>query len=178
MPFVLLRELSATFLSRGDTATPVKALAVGVAVDVALKIVLMKPFAQVGLAFATSVGVWIKLLLLLWFALRARLLSFDKRLQTSTLKLFAAAAVLALALWLGGAILGSLLRAVAAISIRSDVAGPGSHRHGRLRGRDHAVVRPQVVFGLPRPARARSRTAHRGGLINRGRRAAAPARSK
>ena len=29
VPFVLARTLSATFLSRGDTATPVKALAVG-----------------------------------------------------------------------------------------------------------------------------------------------------
>ena len=48
VPFVLARVLSATFLSRGDTATPVKALAVGVAVNVALKIVLMKPLAQVG----------------------------------------------------------------------------------------------------------------------------------
>src|SRR5262249_60730394 len=93
VPFVLARVLSATFLSRGDTATPVKALAVGVVVNVALKIVLMKPLAQVGLAFATSMGVWINVALLLWFALRARLLSFDQRLQTSTLKLLAAAAI-------------------------------------------------------------------------------------
>ena len=109
VPFVLARVLSATFLSRGDTATPVKALAVGVAVNVALKIVLMKPLAQVGLAFATSIGVWINVALLLWFALRARLLSFDQRLQTSTLKLLAAAAILALALWLGELILAALL---------------------------------------------------------------------
>src|SRR5271169_1103840 len=58
VPFVLARVLSATFLARGDTATPVRALVVGVAVNVALKIVLMKPLAQVGLAFATSIGVW------------------------------------------------------------------------------------------------------------------------
>jgi len=45
----------------------------------------------------------------LWFALRARLLSFDQRLQTSTLKLLAAAAILALALWLGELILAPLL---------------------------------------------------------------------
>jgi hypothetical protein len=37
------------------------------------------------------------------------LLSFDKRLQTSTLKLLAAAAVLAVALWFGELILGPLV---------------------------------------------------------------------
>jgi putative peptidoglycan lipid II flippase len=109
VPFVLARTLSATFLSRGDTATPVKALAVSVVVNVALKVVLMKPLAQVGLAFATSIGVWINVALLLWFALRARLIAFDERLKTSTWKLLLAAAVLAVALWVGEALLGEFV---------------------------------------------------------------------
>src|SRR6478672_3352814 len=87
VPFVLARTFSATFLSRGDTATPVKALAVSVVVNVAFKILLMKPLAQVGLAFATSIGVWINVALLLWFALRAGLIAFDERLKASTWKL-------------------------------------------------------------------------------------------
>src|SRR5262249_60273789 len=107
--FVLARTLSATFLSRGDTATPVKALAVSVVVNVAFKILLMKPLAQVGLAFATSIGVWINVALLLWFALRARLIAFDERLKKSTWKLLLAAAVLAVALWIGEALLGELV---------------------------------------------------------------------
>ena len=57
LPFVLLRAVSSCFLARGDTATPVKALLVSVVVNVALKIVLMSRYAQVGLAFATSIGV-------------------------------------------------------------------------------------------------------------------------
>src|SRR5262245_45059030 len=101
VPFVLARTLSATFVARGDTATPVKPLAAGVVVNVALKIVLMKPLAQVGLAFATSIGVWINVALLLWFALRARLIAFDERLKTSTWKLLFAALALAAALWIG-----------------------------------------------------------------------------
>lgn len=105
VPFVLARTLSATFVARGDTATPVKALAAGVVVNVALKVVLMKPFAQVGLAFATSIGVWINVALLLWFALRAKLIALDERLTTSTWKLFAASAVLAITLWAGHQIL-------------------------------------------------------------------------
>jgi len=78
-------------------------------VNVALKIVLMKPLAQVGLAFATSIGVWINVALLLWFALRARLIAFDERLQTSTCKLLIAAVALAAALWIGEQFLGDII---------------------------------------------------------------------
>ena len=38
--------------------TPIWALFAGVTVNVLLKILLMGPYAQVGLAFATSVGAW------------------------------------------------------------------------------------------------------------------------
>jgi putative peptidoglycan lipid II flippase len=109
VPFVLARTLSATFLSRGDTATPVKALAVSVVVNVAFKILLMKPLAQVGLAFATSIGVWINVALLLWFALRARLIAFDERLKASTWKLLLAAVALTIALWIGQLLLAPLI---------------------------------------------------------------------
>jgi putative peptidoglycan lipid II flippase len=87
LPFVLLRAVSATFLARGDTATPVKALAVAVVINIALKILLMDRYAQVGLAFATSIGVWVNFILLLWFARRRGLISFDDHLQSSVIKL-------------------------------------------------------------------------------------------
>ncbi len=72
LPFVLLRNASITFLARGDTITPVKALAVSVVVNVALKVALMGPLAQVGLALATAVGAWVNLSLLVSFAARQR----------------------------------------------------------------------------------------------------------
>ena len=65
IPFVLIRSAVATFYARKDTATPVKAALTGVAVNVALKVVLMGSLAQVGLALATAVGAWINLLLVL-----------------------------------------------------------------------------------------------------------------
>jgi putative peptidoglycan lipid II flippase len=99
LPFVLLRSVTVTFLSRGDTTTPVKALFVSVAVNVALKILLMNRYAQVGLALATSAGVWINLLLLVWFASRQRLLVIDARLRQSAVKLAGAGLALALALF-------------------------------------------------------------------------------
>ena len=73
IPFVLIRSAVATFYARKDTATPVKASLTGVAVNVALKVALMGSLAQIGLALATAVGAWINLLLVLFFAVRARL---------------------------------------------------------------------------------------------------------
>jgi putative peptidoglycan lipid II flippase len=87
LPFVLLRAVSSTFLARGDTATPVRALAVSVAINVALKILLMDRYAQVGLAFATSIGVWVNFGLLVWFAMRRGLMSFDDRLGSAVARL-------------------------------------------------------------------------------------------
>jgi len=68
LPFVLMRSLTVTFLARGDTTTPVIALFFAVLVNVALKILLMDRYAQVGLAFATSIGAWVNFVLLIWFA--------------------------------------------------------------------------------------------------------------
>ena len=100
LPLVLTRSASTTFLARGDTATPVKALFAGVTINVALKILLMDPYAQVGLAVATSVGAWINLGLLYWFAARQNLVVIDQRLRQACGKLVIAAVVLAVALWL------------------------------------------------------------------------------
>jgi putative peptidoglycan lipid II flippase len=98
LPFVLMRSASVTFLSRGDTATPVKALFVAVVVNVALKVLLMDRYAQVGLALATSVGGWINLGLLMWFAARQNLLTIDQRLRQSSIKLAIAGVALAIVL--------------------------------------------------------------------------------
>src|SRR5579871_849915 len=100
LPFVLLRAVSATFLARGDTATPVRALAVSVAINVALKILLMDRYAQVGLAFATSVGIWVNFSLLVWFAWRRGLISFDERLRSAAARLGVAGLLMAAALFL------------------------------------------------------------------------------
>src|ERR1700760_4173947 len=76
IPFVLIRSAVATFYARKDTATPVKASLTGIAVNVALKLLLMGSFAQIGLALATAVGAWVNLLLVLFFAVRAGFLEF------------------------------------------------------------------------------------------------------
>jgi putative peptidoglycan lipid II flippase len=100
LPFVLIRSVTATFLARGDTATPVKASLTAVAVNVLCKILLMGSLAQVGLALATSIGAWLNLALVVWFARRQGHLVFDADLRSAVVRLGAAGVALALALLL------------------------------------------------------------------------------
>lgn len=98
LPFVLIRSYTAIFLARGDTATPVKALLIAVVVNVALKVLLMGPYAQVGLAVATAVGAWVNFAFVVFFAIRTGLVAFDSRLRAASIKFAVAALALALAL--------------------------------------------------------------------------------
>jgi putative peptidoglycan lipid II flippase len=100
LPFVLIRSAVATFFARGDTATPVKAALMAAAVNIGFKVLLMGPLGQVGLALATSIGAWINLGLVMWFAHRAGHARIDARLRQSMLKFAAAGVVLVGILWL------------------------------------------------------------------------------
>jgi putative peptidoglycan lipid II flippase len=101
--------MAVTFLSRGDTWTPVKALAFAVAVNVVLKLLLYSQYAQVGLAFATSIGAWVNVALLWWFAAKANLITFDERLRRSAMRFAAAALALGLALFVAEYVLHGLV---------------------------------------------------------------------
>jgi putative peptidoglycan lipid II flippase len=122
LPFVLMRSMTVTFLSRGDTMTPVKALAVGVAVNVALKIALMDRYAQVGLAFGTAIGAWVNFALLLWFAARQKLIVVDSRLKQAAGKLGLAGFALAVALFLGDRLAKSLFASWATLHDEATLA--------------------------------------------------------
>lgn len=96
--FVLLRAFTITFHARGDTRTPVIAMAVAISINIALKLVLMGPMGHVGLALATGVGAWINLSLLYWFARRQDLMGLDDRARQVLPRLGVAFLVLAAAL--------------------------------------------------------------------------------
>jgi putative peptidoglycan lipid II flippase len=115
VPFVLIRSATATFLARGDTATPVKAALAAAAVNILFKVLLMDRLAQVGLALATSIGAWINLGLVLWFAVRARLFTLDPALGRSLVKLAVAGLVLAGVLWIAAAPVGRMVTASPAL---------------------------------------------------------------
>jgi putative peptidoglycan lipid II flippase len=101
LPFVLLRSFTAPFYARGDTATPVKAALLAAAINIALKVVLMGPLAQVGLALATSAGAWINLSLLAYFARRQGFAVSGAAIGKPVAKLIAAGVVLAATLLAG-----------------------------------------------------------------------------
>ena len=103
LPFVLMRSVVATFLARGDTATPVKAALTAAGVNIAFKVAFLylTALAQVGLALATSFGTWINFLLIVWFGTRARRMALDRDLRRALAKFAVAALVMAAALWLG-----------------------------------------------------------------------------
>jgi putative peptidoglycan lipid II flippase len=108
--FVLIRSVIATFFARGDTSKPVKAALAAAVVNIALKFALVGSLAQVGLALATSIGAWINLGLVIWFAARAGLLAFDAALKRSVIKIAAAGSALAVVLWFGADIVNGLFR--------------------------------------------------------------------
>jgi putative peptidoglycan lipid II flippase len=123
IPFVMIRSAVATFYARKDTATPVKASLTGLSANLVLKFALMGSFAQIGLAFATAVGAWINLLLVLLFAVRRNYLEFDRSFLMSLVKfavsgVILAGALLATSWWAASALSGmTSLRDEAALGI-------------------------------------------------------------
>ena len=98
VPFVLIRSVVAPFLARGDTFTPMKAALIGTAINIAFKVALVGPLAQVGLALATSIGAWINFALVLFWAARAGYISADGEFRSSLFKLCGAGAAMAVLL--------------------------------------------------------------------------------
>src|SRR6476646_9921551 len=105
LPFVMMRSFTAPFYARGDTLTPVKAALRAAAVNIALKVVLMGSLAQVGLAFATSIGAWINLTLLTIFARRRGFAVSGAGLRP-VIRLLLAGLGLAATLYFGSLLLG------------------------------------------------------------------------
>jgi len=94
-----MRSFVAPFHARGDTTTPVIAALTGVALNIVLKIVLMGPLAQVGLALATAAGAWLNLLLLIWFAQRRAFPRPGENTSGNSLRLIAAGIAMAIVLF-------------------------------------------------------------------------------
>jgi putative peptidoglycan lipid II flippase len=112
LPFVLVRSVVATFLARGDTATPVRAALTAVTVNVMFKAIFFATtsLAQVGLAFATTIGAWLNLGLVIWFAAREGRIALTPRLKGAIGRLAVAGIVLALALYVAQAPVAALFQ--------------------------------------------------------------------
>ena len=154
LPFVLIRSVTATFLARGDTATPVKAALIAVAANVAFKAMFfyMTSLAQVGLALATTIGAWLNLGLVVWFAARQGRMEFGGGLRRSVGCLAAAGIALAVVLvWPPGRCV-SLLR-LAAAARRGEPRHARRHRRRGLRRDVARAVWPAMAGGFRRRTR-------------------------
>lgn len=92
---VLIRSAVASFQARGDTTTPMYISLAAVAINLALKLALFKPYGAQGLAMATAAGAWINFLALCFFATRRGDMRSDAVLQRTLLAAAIACSVLA-----------------------------------------------------------------------------------
>jgi putative peptidoglycan lipid II flippase len=92
---VLLRPAVASFQAQGDTKTPMMIALTAVAINVALKIVLFKPFGAPGLAAATAAGAWVNLLVLCFLAIRRGAMTIDLFFSKTVTAVTAASCILA-----------------------------------------------------------------------------------
>ena len=97
--FVLIKAFQPGFFARRDTATPVKVAVVGVLANLAFNLVLMPLFAHVGIALATTLAAWLNAGLLGWLLMRRGHFRPDARLRRRALRIAAAAAAMAVAVW-------------------------------------------------------------------------------
>ena len=129
MPALLVdRIATASFLSRGDTATPLKVTLVGVAVNVALKIALFRPLGAPGLALATAAGLWIKVAGVFALARRRGWTAPDARLLATVAATLFAAGALALALTLADGPLAQLMAHLPRFAREARLAGADRDR--------------------------------------------------
>ncbi|CAK0767469.1 putative lipid II flippase MurJ [Azospirillaceae bacterium] len=99
--FVVIRSLTPGFHARQDTTTPVRIALIAVGANIGLKLVLMGPLAQVGLALGTSLSAWINAGLLT-MALRHRgFFTADARLRRVAPRMTLAALALGVGLKFG-----------------------------------------------------------------------------
>jgi putative peptidoglycan lipid II flippase len=103
MALVLIASARASFQARGDTATPMKIALAALAVNVALKVVLFKPLGAVGLATATSIGLWINLGALIALAIAWDMIDFDEVFAKTLGATFVACALLTMTATFGRA---------------------------------------------------------------------------
>ena len=109
--FVLVRIVAATFYARHDTASPARATIVAIALNIALKIVLVLGFhfGVTGIALGTALGAWVNVGMLAWMAKRRSLLAIDRVFWRSLLPTVIAATAVGAGALAGVALGGKLV---------------------------------------------------------------------
>ncbi|HWA02711.1 MAG TPA: murein biosynthesis integral membrane protein MurJ [Rhizomicrobium sp.] len=110
--FVMVRVVAATFYARHDTATPVRATMLAVAVNVGFKFLLVWGFhmGAAGVALGTSLGSWANVMLLVYLARRRNLLEADETFVRSLLPAALGAAATGAAALAGATLAPAIVR--------------------------------------------------------------------
>ncbi|MAM68194.1 MAG: murein biosynthesis integral membrane protein MurJ, partial [Rhodospirillaceae bacterium] len=95
--YVLIKVLGPGFFAREDTVTPVKIAAGCVVINLVLNLLLMGPFAHVGIALATAISAWINAALLVFMLRRRGHFRSDSRLRKAIPRMLFASAAMAAA---------------------------------------------------------------------------------
>lgn len=101
--YVGIRVFTPGFFAREDTKTPVIIAAVAMAVNIALNLILMREFAHVGIAMASSISAWLNILGLVVVLIVRGHYSIDRRLLTRAIGIAIASAIMGAGLWFGAA---------------------------------------------------------------------------
>jgi putative peptidoglycan lipid II flippase len=115
--YVLIKALAPAFFAREDTTTPVVVAGVTLALNLALNLVLLPRLGHVGIALATALAAWLNAGLLLGVLGRRGWFAPDTRLTRRCAGMVGAAALMALAVWLGRAGLADALAGPSALRI-------------------------------------------------------------
>ena len=90
--YIMIKIFASIYFARHDTKTPVKIAVTSMIINLSLNLLLLKPFAHVGLAFATAVAAWFNALVLFYllrkkghFEVSARFKSFLPKLAITNL---------------------------------------------------------------------------------------------
>jgi putative peptidoglycan lipid II flippase len=109
--FVLVKVMAPGFFARHDTATPVKIAAATVAVNIVLTVTLgiVLPFAQVGIALATSIAGWVNALSLVVMLHRRGHFAIDRQARRRLPRIVLSALGMGVLLFVAEALLAPLL---------------------------------------------------------------------
>lgn len=79
--FILVKVFTPTFYANHDTKTPFKIATLCILVNLILNLILIHPFAHVGMAIATSTAGWLNVSLLVWQLEKRDLFAIDEKLK-------------------------------------------------------------------------------------------------
>lgn len=110
--YVLLKVVSTNFFAHGDTKNPMIAAAICLTLNVILNLILMRPFAHVGISAATAISSWINLFILMTILKRKRFFTFNALFLKSLGRIAILSSIFMILLYFGKDPVANILRSI------------------------------------------------------------------